>query len=619
MRQCPKCGVLIKHATHYYRHLKGCGTTANRVQCSHCPKTYSRKDKLREHIKKQHPETISLPQYGCGICEKKFRYEMAFKQHQKSCGIDKPRPFKCNTCGKCFTRKATLEDHQRIHQKGGAVKRKAQDPSEGSSSKKVKLPEKADEVFPVDKEVSALKGAKVDAIFYPKTEPQRKDQLVFVKETLPRLQAYMENVLLKKKAIKWNLVYHCTLEMPDKYHEEPMRSSGYFRSGYPLITTYPQKLSMQFPMAMESVEERLSTFMQAGSGWTLQENHALILEMVDYQPLGGSSYIKLPKDVYDTKSIINVQNQDQKCFKWSILAALHPANHDAERVSKYQTFKEELNFTGIQFPVTVDQIGKFEKLNPGISVTVIGINVSDKTHGKSKLFPLRVPDEEQENHVVLIHWSKGERSHYAWVKNINRLLSHTKSHNHQMYFCERCFQGFTRQDLLLKHSETCKDIPIQAVEVVHEEISFRNWAKTEECLFRVYGDFECLLQDCEEGTDKTIKIQKHIPCSVAWVLISDHPEVKNQSFLYRPSPEEDTTLEDMTADVINHLMGSLQELEKELWEFQEENKDMILTAKQEQEFQRATHCYMCNERFDKLFADESKDNWCKVRDLFTQL
>lgn len=210
MKQCPKCGALIKHATHYYRHLKGCGTTANRVSCPHCPKTYSRKDKLRQHLKKQHPETLPLPpKFKCGICEKTFRYEMAYKQHQKSCGVDKPRPFKCQTCGKGFTRKATLLDHQQlVHQKGGAIKRKA-DSEESPPSKKSKLPDKASLV---DKEVSALKGVKVDAFFYPKTPTQRTDQQVFFKETLPRLQAYMENTLQKKKAVKWNLVFHCTLE-----------------------------------------------------------------------------------------------------------------------------------------------------------------------------------------------------------------------------------------------------------------------------------------------------------------------------------------------------------------------------------------------------------------------
>lgn len=55
--------------------------------------------------------------------------------------------------------------------------------------------------------------------------------------------------------------------------------------------------------------------------------------MVDYQRIGGSSYIELLRDVYDTKAVINVKNQDQECFKWSVLAAVHPAGHHGERIS----------------------------------------------------------------------------------------------------------------------------------------------------------------------------------------------------------------------------------------------------------------------------------------------
>ena len=261
------------------------------------------------------------------------------------------------------------------------------------------------------------------------------------------------------------------------------------------------------------------------------------------------------------------------------------------------------------FPLPcIDQIGKFEKQNPDISVTVIGIDEPEKEK-VSKLFPLRVQDKKQENHVVLIYWSQGDNYHYAWVKNINRLLSSSKSHRHQTYFCERCFQGFTRPDLLQKHSEICNNIPIQAVQVVDEEIRFKNWVKAEESLFRIYGDFECLLQECEVGNDKTVKVQKHVPCSVAWVLISDHPEVESRSFLYRPSPNPDMTLEECSQMVINELMESLQQIEREVLPYQKENKPMAMTEEQEVNFQAATHCYMCDDPFY-----EEEEKWCKVRD-----
>ena len=266
-------------------------------------------------------------------------------------------------------------------------------------------------------------------------------------------------------------------------------------------------------MAMETVEERMATFMQAGSGWTLSRNHAVVLEMVDYQPLGGSSYIELPKDIYDTKAIVNVKNQDQECFKWSVLAALYPALKNAERITHYQPYKDELNLDGIDFPVSIDQISKFEKQNPGISVTVIGIEEPERSKKgvvlPSVLFPLRVPDQQLKKHVVLLYWEQNQQYHYALVKNVNRLLSRTKSHHSQTFFCERCFQGFIRPDLLEKHSEICKTLPTQAVQVVDEEISFKSWA--EESLFRIYGDFECLLQECDEGdvNEKTVEVQKH--------------------------------------------------------------------------------------------------------------
>ena len=178
--------------------------------------------------------------------------------------------------------------------------------------------------------------------------------------------------------------------MPDNYRQVLRTHVGYFRTPHPITSTYPQRLREQLNAALETMEERMSTFMQAGSGWTLEENNALVLEMVEYNPIGGTSYIQLPKDVYDTKSIVNVKNDDQACFKWSILAALHPADHHAERITNYQPFEEELNFNGIDFPVTVDQISKFEKLNPDISVTVLGIDEPEKKRKRSIRF---IPSE----------------------------------------------------------------------------------------------------------------------------------------------------------------------------------------------------------------------------------
>lgn len=41
------------------------------------------------------------------------------------------------------------------------------------------------------------------------------------------------------------------------------------------------------------------------------------------------------------------------------------------------------------------------------------------TRLSSKRFPLRVPNQQQTHHVVLLYWSREEKHHYAWVKNLS--------------------------------------------------------------------------------------------------------------------------------------------------------------------------------------------------------
>ena len=57
--------------------------------------------------------------------------------------------------------------------------------------------------------------------------------------------------------------------------------------------------------------------------------------MVAYDPLKASSHIPLPKELQSKKALLNIQNNDEKCFLWSVLAHLHPVAENAHRVSHY--------------------------------------------------------------------------------------------------------------------------------------------------------------------------------------------------------------------------------------------------------------------------------------------
>ena len=104
---------------------------------------------------------------------------------------------------------------------------------------------------------------------------------------------------------------------------------------------------------------------------------------------------------------------------------------------------------GIEYPVSLNDIDKFEKQNPTISITVFGYE------GKS-VYPLRISNNTDREHIILMLIEKDGIKHYCLVKNQSRLLSSQLSKHHgKKYFCNRCLNHFGKEDVLNKHLEYC--------------------------------------------------------------------------------------------------------------------------------------------------------------------
>ena len=108
----------------------------------------------------------------------------------------------------------------------------------------------------------------------------------------------------------------------------------------------------------------IEEFQEEGSGWSLKEILNLGIHINKFNPMRGSSYIKLPKLIANKKACINIKKfKDDRCFEYSVLAGLHVIKQHPERVSNYKKFENELNFKDISFSVMPSKIWKFEKQN----------------------------------------------------------------------------------------------------------------------------------------------------------------------------------------------------------------------------------------------------------------
>ena len=118
-------------------------------------------------------------------------------------------------------------------------------------------------------------------------------------------------------------------------------------------------------------------------------------------------------------------------FLRCVLRALNPKDDHPEREDKKLKPKENtLNMEGIEYPVSLKDLNKFEKQNPTISITVLGYE------GKS-VYPLRnSANKDRDSNIILMLIEKEGVKHYCLVKSKERLISsQTTNGNRKQHFC----------------------------------------------------------------------------------------------------------------------------------------------------------------------------------------
>ena len=121
------------------------------------------------------------------------------------------------------------------------------------------------------------------------------------------------------------------------------------------------------------------------SGFSLDKMMNLYINFHRLVLTRGSSYTELPEGIKSKKAVINPQNNDEECFKWTVIESLHHEDikHDPERISLLRPYEKQYFWKGLEFPVSIKKIDKFEKNNPGMAVNVL---FSNKKNSKKDIY-----------------------------------------------------------------------------------------------------------------------------------------------------------------------------------------------------------------------------------------
>ena len=136
----------------------------------------------------------------------------------------------------------------------------------------------------------------------------------------------------------------------------------------------------------------------------------------------GNSYIKLPNELCNSsKGLINLKNNDNECFRWCHIHHLNPQNKDPQRIKKSdKAFIQNLDYQGIEFPVTIKQINKIEKQN-SIKIKIFGYEEKQK-------YPIYVSKEKYEDCMNLLLITENENKHYVLIKYFNKFMFNQTKH-----------------------------------------------------------------------------------------------------------------------------------------------------------------------------------------------
>ena len=129
------------------------------------------------------------------------------------------------------------------------------------------------------------------------------------------------------------------------------------------------------------------------------------------------------------KRLINIKNNDHKCFLCCHVRHINPLKEHPERITKIgRKIACNLNYDEIEFPAKEKDFEKVEVQN-NICINVFG-------YESELVFPIYVSEKKFENCMDLLLLINDDKSHYVFIKDFNTFMFHKTKNKNKKWFVE---------------------------------------------------------------------------------------------------------------------------------------------------------------------------------------
>ena len=260
-----------------------------------------------------------------------------------------------------------------------------------------------------------------------------------------------------------------------------------------------------------------------------------------------------------------------------------------------------LDYSDVTFPVSEKGYGVIEDKN-SICVNVFSY--------ENTVYPVYVSKKSFDDFLNMLMIHEGDKSHYVYIKDFNRLMFSITGNKNKKWFCTRCLQGFSSKNVLNRHKSDCLVINgEQRVKLSEGFFSFKNYSRQMRVPFKIYADFECILKENDENnvssSSWTKKYQDHVSCGFGYKVVCVDDKFTGDVVVYRGK------------DCVNKFIKSIlpeyeycNDVIKDYF-----NKNLIMSVKEEELSQLANKCCICGKLYD--LVDEKVRDHCHVSGNFS--